>query len=271
MKNATLALENTWDLALRRRAQMIFDALALKSTDHVLDAGGGDGFYSKLLAPHARRVTLLEFDRRAIDSAVRNGVPSSDILHGSVTNIPLGSASVDKIVLTEVLEHVPDESLALQEIHRVLRPGGTLVVTVPNVSFPFLWDPPNWVMQNLFKRPIREGFWAGIWYGHLRLYTPDELRTRLGRAGFNVANEAAVTHHCLPFNHHALNLGARYLASGKAPARTTAALSKFEAAPTHRPWFLRASKRGMEWVDRRNDKVGLDASSVSILAVATKS
>jgi ubiquinone/menaquinone biosynthesis C-methylase UbiE len=53
-----------------------------------------------------------------------------DVL-GDTTRLPFGDASVDAVVLSEVLEHVAEPAEALREIHRILRPGGRLVGSVP--------------------------------------------------------------------------------------------------------------------------------------------
>jgi SAM-dependent methyltransferase len=50
---------------------------------------------------------------------------------GSGTDIPLGDAGFDTVVCTEVLEHVPDPLKALREMHRVLKPGGHLILSTP--------------------------------------------------------------------------------------------------------------------------------------------
>ena len=50
---------------------------------------------------------------------------------GSATDIPLGDASFDTVVCTEVLEHVPDPLRALREMYRVLKPGGYLILSTP--------------------------------------------------------------------------------------------------------------------------------------------
>lgn len=56
--------------------------------------------------------------------------PSADV-HGCADNIPLGDESVDTVLNTQVLEHVPDPSAALREFHRVLRTGGCLILSAP--------------------------------------------------------------------------------------------------------------------------------------------
>ena len=66
---------------------------------------------------------------------------------GSATDIPLGDASFDTVVCTEVLEHVPDPLKALREMYRVLKPGGYLVLTTP------MYWPRHEVPYDYFRYP----------------------------------------------------------------------------------------------------------------------
>ena len=63
--------------------------------------------------------------------------------------IPLADASIDSALCTEVLEHCPDPAAVLAEVHRILKPGGSLVLTLP-----FLWPlhevPHDWCRYTPF-------------------------------------------------------------------------------------------------------------------------
>jgi SAM-dependent methyltransferase len=86
-----------------------------------LDVGCGRKPYEKTFFAKAQKYVGMDYltDRSQPDVV------------GSATDIPLDSASFDTVVCTEVLEHVPDPSLALREMHRVLRPGGHLILSTP--------------------------------------------------------------------------------------------------------------------------------------------
>ena len=66
---------------------------------------------------------------------------------GSATDIPLGDASFDTVVSTEVLEHVPDPLKALREMYRVLKPGGYLILSTP------MYWPRHEVPYDYFRYP----------------------------------------------------------------------------------------------------------------------
>ncbi len=73
---------------------------------------------------------------------------------------------------SEVMEHIPDDLAALDELTRVLRPGGTMAVTIP------AWLPEKicWALSDEYHAPFVEG-------GHVRIYTEDELRSKMRGAG----------------------------------------------------------------------------------------
>jgi SAM-dependent methyltransferase len=85
----------------------------------VLDIGCGSRPYGKFLTQATEYVGL-----------DRNPDLAPDVV-GSVLNLPFSDASFDGVLCTEVLEHVPDPARALGEIHRVIKPGGDLYLTVP--------------------------------------------------------------------------------------------------------------------------------------------
>lgn len=270
-------LNNVGDMALKRRARLILTSLDIKDTDKVLDAGGGDGYYSKLVFELSQaNIDLYDFDENALNSARTNLKGKNiKISQGSVHQIPFPDNTFDKIILTEVMEHVPEESKAFDELYRVLKPGGLIAITVPNHNFPFFWDPLNWIMQNIFNHPIKhspfEDFFAGIWYGHIRLYKVDELRKKLGEHKFNVLDLQAVTHYSLPFQHYILNIMARLLYGGKMSEGIKESVSKFETEKTpKRPFIIQLGFWIFNIVDKPNDTVPLSASSVSVYALCTK-
>ncbi len=94
---------------------------------HVLDAGAGAAPYRSLFA-HTRYVTS------DWTGSVHAEALGSDIV-APVEQLPVDNGSFDLVLATEVLEHVRDAGAALQELHRVLAPGGRLWLTTP-----FVWE-----------------------------------------------------------------------------------------------------------------------------------
>lgn len=105
----------------------------------------------------------LDLAEEALGFCRRRGV---DVVRADAHRIPLRDRSVDVVLALDALEHLDRDDVALIEIHRVLRPAGVLVVTVP--AFPSLWSPHD------------EAF------HHRRRYRRSLLRRRLAEAGLVV-------------------------------------------------------------------------------------
>ena len=93
-------------------------------------------------------------------------------IQGDATRLPFADATFDRVIASEVLEHIPDDVAAMGELARVLRPGGTMAVTVP------AWLPERvcWALSDEYHAPFVAG-------GHVRIYRETELREKLRGAG----------------------------------------------------------------------------------------
>jgi SAM-dependent methyltransferase len=97
------------------------------------------------------------------------------VLRGDATQLPFEDNTFDAIVTSEVLEHIQNDVTAIAEFHRVLKPGGSLAVTVPT------WFPEkiNWMLSDEYYAPKSVG-------GHVRIYSATELKAKLRTAGLTV-------------------------------------------------------------------------------------
>ena len=98
-------------------------------------------------------------------------------ISGDATAMPFGDGTFDRVIAAEVLEHVLDDQRAMNELARVLRPGGLAAITVPS------WLPERicWALSTEYHQ---------VPGGHVRIYTRVELEAKLARAGLR-----AVWHH----------------------------------------------------------------------------
>jgi len=96
-------------------------------------------------------------------------------LQGDATRLPFDDNSFDRVITSEVLEHIQDDVRAISELVRVLKPGGTFAATVPT------WFPEkiNWMLSDEYHAPKSVG-------GHVRIYTATELKAKLRTAGLTV-------------------------------------------------------------------------------------
>ena len=127
-----VARENYWF----RRHEAVYQMLlasgdGLRDGLLVLEAGSGEGYGADLLARRAEAVVALDYDQQAI-AHTRAKYPEVLAVRGNLAQLPFRSGSIDAVVNLQVIEHLWDQLGFLRECHRVLRGGGTLVVSTPN-------------------------------------------------------------------------------------------------------------------------------------------
>lgn len=266
-------LENTGDMALKRRAKMIVESLDIKKGDIILEVGCGDGFYLHLLSNLNLSINLtgVDIDKQALASARKNVLDKKvKLFHADLMKkLPFKSKSFDKIIMSEVAEHLPNDVKGLIEVKRVLRPGGMLVLTVPNANYPLLWDPINWICEHIFGFHFKSGFWSGIWNQHRRLYTDEGIKKVVKKAGFTVVSAKPITFWSLPFNHNIINLGARILASKTISSKITQGANKF-SKKSDKSLPVKALFYVSELTDRMNDVWTPRSSGVCMFVKAIK-
>lgn len=230
LDRAESLLENVGDMALKARAKNIILGLDLKDGDRVLDIGCGNGYYLYLLSNLGVKLDLtgVDNDRNALKSADKllNKKNVKTVI-GDATKLPFRNFRFDKVLISEVIEHIGDEKKALSEISRVLKPKGLLILTTCNNDYPFFWDPINWILQHFFNTHIKKGFWAGIWNQHIRLYKIGRLKKIITDGGFHIEKIQPLTFWCIPFNHYLINFMARLFYSKKLPKKISVGINKF--------------------------------------------
>lgn len=252
-------LANEADMSFKRRAEAVFRFIDVQPGDRILDAGCGRGFYLNFLRalyPEAD-VTGIELDIPLLPLA-RRVVPGAAVSCVNLYQIPFADGSFDKIVFSEVIEHIPDDGRALAELYRVLAPGGILALTTPNADYPFWWDPINKTLEATLGTHIQHGPLAGIWANHVRLYSLEGLLRLVTDQGFVVEALECHTHHCFPFIHNLVyGLGKELMVHGLLPDAMMQAADRFSLdADPYRGSPLNPVNLGLRVLnafDRRND------------------
>lgn len=269
-KGRALAWEifaNEADPAFRRRAAWIGSHLSRRFDGRpfeVLDIGCGRGFYFPLFHALGAGVSGVESDPLPLVEARRRAAEiGAAVADASAERLPFPDARFDAVVMSEILEHLPSPGTVLTEAHRVLAPGGLLLVTVPNANYPFLWDPLNWLLERTTGRPIRRGTLAGIWANHVRLYDRAALVSEIEGAGFAVEEVVFHTHRSLPFVHNLVyGLGKPLLEKRLLPAGWARSAERAAGRPAAKRRLdpVAAGIRLIHWFDRNN--ADADAESV---------
>jgi SAM-dependent methyltransferase len=196
-------LRNEADMSAKHRIRVILEYLDIQPGERVLDCGCGYGWPLKILSElRDGRLVGADRDLTRLGKARREVARGVAVVAADVGHLPFADETFDKILLSEVLEHLPDDLGALLEVGRVLKRGGVVAVTVPNHHYPMLWDPINWTRERLGLAPIRAGVLGGIWTDHLRLYDRQGIAALLRRADFTIEDVRGLVHHCVPFAHN---------------------------------------------------------------------
>jgi len=115
----------------------------------VLDIASGEGYGSNLMAAFAASVVGVDIDQGAVHNALKKYKRENlEYRHGNATSIPLEDNAVDVVVSFETIEHLSEHELFLQEIKRVLKPGGLLIISSP--------DREVYTDQSGFNNPFHE-------------------------------------------------------------------------------------------------------------------
>jgi len=187
----------------RRQARMLAAALARRpGPQRIVDVGCGDGAATHVLKRLDPRNTVIGIDwsAAALEQARARGLL---VIQGGIdgSGLPLPEASADVVIMSELIEHLVDTDAALDEAYRVLRPGGILLLSTPNLAAWFNRGLVGLGIQPLFSEVSLRGIYGRPGHevaGHLRLFTRRALVEFLTARGFRCERVEGATYHDVP-------------------------------------------------------------------------
>ncbi len=172
---SVLELQQAWAVALFRRSvlkqrklEQIARSLGPTEGLRCLDLGSDNGVVSLLLRQQGGRWASADLTDEAVQSI--RGLVGEDVHRIDDGRLPFADGEFERVVVVDMLEHVPDEAAFVRELARITKPGGRLVVNTPHLK------------RTLLRR-LRHGLGqTDEKHGHLRPgYTPARLEELLGR------------------------------------------------------------------------------------------
>ena len=135
-RNAIFRSNPVLDYEQRVRSSTVIGLLNAKIGETILDVGCGNARDIKQIVGSGATVVGVDLSHEMINEAMREFTEAESVNVqleiGDVTMLRFPAESFDKILCSEVIEHVPDLERAISEMYRVLKPGGYLVVSSPN-------------------------------------------------------------------------------------------------------------------------------------------
>ena len=169
-----------WRAGQERRLEMIARGAGERMKGCILENGCGVGMYVEHLSPFGGNVIGLEYD---FERAAEAHLSSPHIINAAGENLPLPSGTFDLILSHEVLEHVQDDRAAACEMIRALKPGGRILLFVPNRGYPFETHGIYWKGKYFFGNKLFVNYLPRVLRNklapHVRVYSTRDLQKLL--------------------------------------------------------------------------------------------
>jgi ubiquinone biosynthesis O-methyltransferase len=137
------------------RSRSVFEYLQPIRSDNILDIGCGNGRDLLYLAGACDKIIAIDYSNEMVRQSRQkledNNISNVIVSYGNATALEFDDNSFDKILCSEVIEHIPEWNNAIREIARVLRPGGSLVLSTPN-RHSFYGFERYFIHQGLLKK-----------------------------------------------------------------------------------------------------------------------
>ncbi|TXB69546.1 class I SAM-dependent methyltransferase [Phaeodactylibacter luteus] len=161
-----------------------------------LNLGTGEGDYDHMVSRFC--TTLIACDINEADVAyaqkLNQGVPNLSYRVENALALSFPDNHFDLITSVDVIEHVGQPARMMEEVQRVLKPGGAALITFPNLDFPLTYDPINRLLRWLGQGKIAQGAYA---FGHEYLVSGSDFRGWAKNYGLEVVEEHNLSGHLI--------------------------------------------------------------------------
>jgi len=187
----------------RRQARMLAEVLRSSAGPAVIvDVGCGDGSALAVAARHNPGHRFAGIDWSG-DALRRAHALDLTVLRAAVTapGLPVADGAADVVIMSELIEHLVDPDGAIAEVRRVLRPGGSLLLSTPNLAAWYNRGLLAAGIQPVFSEVSLRGVFGRpgrVVAGHLRLFTRRALTEFLTASGFRCVTVAGARYHDVP-------------------------------------------------------------------------
>jgi len=201
-ENPDVPLSSGADRA-RRQARMLADTLKdVTGPACVVDVGCGDGEAAAIALATSPGHRLVGIDWSA-DALCRAKARGLTLIRAAVdgVSLPLRTGTADVVIMSEIIEHLVDTDSALDEALRVLKPGGSLLLSTPNLAAWYNRGLLAIGMQPVFSEVSLRGVFGrpgSVVAGHLRLFTSRSLTGLLSARGFGSIELSGARYHDVP-------------------------------------------------------------------------
>ncbi|HUC59062.1 MAG TPA: class I SAM-dependent methyltransferase [Streptosporangiaceae bacterium] len=168
----------------------------------IVDVGCGDGFATKIAADRnpGHMFIGLDWSALSLKSARERGI---SVVRASIDapSLPLAEGSADVVVMSEVIEHLVDTDSAIEAAYRALKPGGSLLLSTPNLASWYNRGLLAFGIQPVFSEVSLRGVYGrpgSQVAGHLHMFTRRALVEFLSAYGFSCVRVAGARYHDVP-------------------------------------------------------------------------
>jgi ubiquinone/menaquinone biosynthesis C-methylase UbiE len=169
--------ELIYTIGASKRIQIMSEYTDVRPNDTILDIGGNTGKITEAYSNNCKEVVVLEPKRNVIEYG-RSHRPNIKFIEGETENIPLPDAYFDKVAASASFHHFSDQDIALEEMRRVLKPDGKIIILEIDPNTP---------------RGKRLKFCETLFHTGAKLYQPSQLSKKIEEHNLQVLSTDSTT------------------------------------------------------------------------------